>query len=104
MAGPSQPSVTDEVWDDARVKSFLELEPSNKARQRTSTFSSKLIAACARMISPDSSRSMPKLVEISMQLTRKAGPFGISCRPIVMALSLPFCAPQALEKIEFVYK
>ncbi len=29
MAGPSQPSVTDEVWDDARVKSFLDLTPSN---------------------------------------------------------------------------
>lgn len=28
MAGPSQPSVTDEVWDDARVKSFLALEPA----------------------------------------------------------------------------
>lgn len=28
MAGPSQPSVTDEVWDDDRVKSFLALEPS----------------------------------------------------------------------------
>ncbi len=27
MAGPSQPSVTDEVWDDDRVKSFLEMEP-----------------------------------------------------------------------------
>jgi len=26
MAGPSQPSVTDEVWDDDRVKSFLALE------------------------------------------------------------------------------
>ncbi len=28
MAGPAQPSVTDEVWDDDRVKSFLALEPS----------------------------------------------------------------------------
>jgi hypothetical protein len=28
MAGPSQPKVTDEVWNDARVKSFLALEPS----------------------------------------------------------------------------
>ena len=27
MAGPSQPQVTDEVWDDDRVKSFLDLEP-----------------------------------------------------------------------------
>lgn len=27
MAGPSQPSVTDEVWDDERIKSFLNLEP-----------------------------------------------------------------------------
>lgn len=27
MAGPSQPSVTDEVWDDERIKSFLEIEP-----------------------------------------------------------------------------
>ena len=27
MAGPSQPSVTDEVWDDNRVKSFLDMEP-----------------------------------------------------------------------------
>ena len=26
MAGPSQPQVTDEVWDDDRVKSFLALE------------------------------------------------------------------------------
>jgi hypothetical protein len=26
MAGPSQPSVTDEVWDDERVKSFLDME------------------------------------------------------------------------------
>jgi hypothetical protein len=26
MAGPSQPQVTDEVWDDDRVKSFLEME------------------------------------------------------------------------------
>ena len=31
MAGPSQPSVTDEVWDDDRVKSFLDLEPSDNA-------------------------------------------------------------------------
>ncbi len=29
MAGPSQPSVTDEVWDDNRVKSFLALEPQS---------------------------------------------------------------------------
>lgn len=28
MAGPSQPSVTDEVWDDERIQSFLEMEPS----------------------------------------------------------------------------
>jgi len=28
MAGPSQPKVTDEVWNDDRVKSFLSLEPS----------------------------------------------------------------------------
>lgn len=28
MAGPSQPQVTDEVWDDDRVKSFLALEPN----------------------------------------------------------------------------
>ncbi len=27
MAGPSQPQVTDEVWDDERVKSFLEIQP-----------------------------------------------------------------------------
>jgi hypothetical protein len=27
MAGPSQPQVTDEVWDDERIKSFLNLEP-----------------------------------------------------------------------------
>ncbi len=27
MAGPSQPQVTDEVWDDERVQSFLSLEP-----------------------------------------------------------------------------
>lgn len=26
MAGPSQPQVTDEVWDDARVKSFLNMQ------------------------------------------------------------------------------
>ena len=26
MAGPSQRQVTDEVWDDDRVKSFLEME------------------------------------------------------------------------------
>ena len=26
MAGPSQPQVTDEVWDDDRVRSFLMLE------------------------------------------------------------------------------
>ena len=26
MSGPSQPQVTDEVWDDDRVKSFLEME------------------------------------------------------------------------------
>ncbi|MDG1206160.1 MAG: PA4642 family protein, partial [Pseudomonadales bacterium] len=29
MAGPSQPQVTDEVWDDDRVKSFLSQEPSS---------------------------------------------------------------------------
>jgi|DEB0MinimDraft_10_1074344.scaffolds.fasta_scaffold85618_2 hypothetical protein len=28
MAGPSQPQVTDEVWDDDRVKSFLAMEPA----------------------------------------------------------------------------
>ncbi len=27
MAGPTQPQVTDEVWDDERVKSFLSLQP-----------------------------------------------------------------------------
>ncbi|MBD3646912.1 MAG: PA4642 family protein [Pseudomonadales bacterium] len=27
MAGPSQPSVTDEVWDDERIRSFLAVEP-----------------------------------------------------------------------------
>jgi hypothetical protein len=27
MAGPSQPQVTDEVWDDERVQSFLEMQP-----------------------------------------------------------------------------
>ena len=27
MTGPTQPQVTDEVWDDERVKSFLALEP-----------------------------------------------------------------------------
>jgi len=26
MAGPSQPQVTDEVWDDDRVRSFLNLQ------------------------------------------------------------------------------
>lgn len=29
MAGPSQPQVTEEVWDDDRVKSFLSLEPNS---------------------------------------------------------------------------
>ena len=27
MAGPSQPKVTDEIWTDDRVKSFLLMEP-----------------------------------------------------------------------------
>ena len=27
MAGPSQPSVTDEIWDDQRVENFLAMEP-----------------------------------------------------------------------------
>lgn len=27
MAGPSQPQVTDEVWDDDRVRSFLNIQP-----------------------------------------------------------------------------
>lgn len=31
MAGPSQPSVTDEIWDDERVKSFLDLEPHGES-------------------------------------------------------------------------
>lgn len=31
MAGPSQPSVTDEVWDDNRVKQFLDVEPAGNA-------------------------------------------------------------------------
>jgi hypothetical protein len=31
MAGPSQPSVTDEVFDDDRIKSFLVLEPAKDA-------------------------------------------------------------------------
>ena len=26
VAGPSQPQVTDEIWDDERVKSFLDLQ------------------------------------------------------------------------------
>ena len=30
MAGPSQPQVTDEVWDDDRVKSFLEIQPNGE--------------------------------------------------------------------------
>ena len=30
MAGPSQPSVTDEIWDDERVKSFLDLQPAGE--------------------------------------------------------------------------
>lgn len=29
MAGPSQPSVTDEVWDDERIRSFLDIEPGD---------------------------------------------------------------------------
>lgn len=33
MAGPSQPSVTDEIWDDERVKSFLDMESAqNESR------------------------------------------------------------------------
>ena len=28
MAGPSQPQVTDEVWDDDRIKIFLDMEPN----------------------------------------------------------------------------
>ena len=31
MSGPSQPSVTDEVWDDDRVKSFLALQPMGES-------------------------------------------------------------------------
>lgn len=31
VAGPSQPSVTDEVWDDNRVKSFLALQPHGES-------------------------------------------------------------------------
>ena len=31
MAGPSQPSVTDEVWNDDRVRSFLTYEPYGDA-------------------------------------------------------------------------
>lgn len=27
MAGPTQPQVTDEVWDDERVKTFITMEP-----------------------------------------------------------------------------
>lgn len=27
MAGPSQPKVTDEIWNDDRVRDFLEMEP-----------------------------------------------------------------------------
>ena len=27
MSGPSQPKVTDEAWNDDRVRSFLDLEP-----------------------------------------------------------------------------
>ncbi len=30
MSGPTQPKVTDEVWDDDRVRSFLELEPNGE--------------------------------------------------------------------------
>lgn len=30
MSGPSQPKVTDEVWDDERVKRFLDLQPSGE--------------------------------------------------------------------------
>ena len=31
MAGPSQPQVTDEVWDDARIKTFLRHQPQQGA-------------------------------------------------------------------------
>ncbi len=31
MAGPTQPQVIDEVWDDQRVRSFLDLEPQGEA-------------------------------------------------------------------------
>lgn len=30
MAGPSQPQVTDEIWDDERVRSFLDLQPEGE--------------------------------------------------------------------------
>ncbi|MBT4163052.1 MAG: hypothetical protein HOC70_01930 [Gammaproteobacteria bacterium] len=30
MAGPSQPQVTDEIWDDDRIKRSLELEPAGE--------------------------------------------------------------------------
>lgn len=29
MSGPTQPKVTDEIWDDDRVRMFLDLEPSS---------------------------------------------------------------------------
>ncbi|MDP4599145.1 MAG: PA4642 family protein [Pseudomonadales bacterium] len=33
MAGPTQPQVTDEVWDDDRVKSFLDMQSYGDAPQ-----------------------------------------------------------------------
>ena len=30
MAGPTQPSVTNEVWDDARIREFLALKPQDQ--------------------------------------------------------------------------
>ncbi len=67
MAGPSQPSVTDEVWDDARVKSFLDLTPSNN----TSVDFHVLLKAYRGMRPDDFARFLTFFMEASRDIDAK---------------------------------
>lgn len=68
MAGPSQPQVTDEVWDDERVKSFLELEPSNNPKGKENADFHVLLKAYRGMRPDDFERFLKFFVDAGRNL------------------------------------
>ena len=77
MAGPSQPQVTDEVWDDARIKSFLQYQPyrgggsaRGSAKEDSADFHT-LVKAYRGMRPADFARFLSFFVEAGRDLDAK---------------------------------